>query len=129
MRYGPLSELIFVFLVIIPTNCRVALFLYQQIRCAVLSPSCTPLIPQSANLSYNCTQCCHFVSTSFPYNKNEKSLHFPTQSETKNAIIFSYNTWPCNTTYYIRCMIKSARSVLLYMRKTSIITLTESTTA
>jgi len=32
--------------------------------------------------------------TPFPYNKNEKSLHFPTQAETKNAIIFSYNIWP-----------------------------------
>jgi len=28
-------------------------------------------------------QCCHSVLTSFPYNKNEKSLHFPTQTETK----------------------------------------------
>jgi len=32
--------------------------------------------------------------TRFHYNKNEKSLHFPTQAETKNAIIFSYNIWP-----------------------------------
>jgi len=29
------------------------------------------------------TQCCHSVLTSFPDTKNEKSLHFPTQSETK----------------------------------------------
>jgi len=46
-------------------------------------------------------QCYHFTLRSFPYNKNEKSLHFPTQSETKNAIIFSYNIWSWNTTYYI----------------------------
>jgi len=39
-------------------------------------------------------QCCHSVLTSFTSNKNEKSLHFPTQAETKNAIIFSYNIWP-----------------------------------
>ena len=56
-------------------------------------------------------QCCHSVLTSFPYNNNEKSLHFPTQAETKNAIIFSY-IWPWNTTYYVRCIIKSAKSKL-----------------
>jgi len=49
---------------------------------------------------------------SFPYNKNEKSLHFPTQAEAKNAIIFSHNIWPWNATYYIRCIIKCARSKL-----------------
>jgi len=32
--------------------------------------------------------------TRFPYNKNEKSIHFPTQAETKNAIIFSNNISP-----------------------------------
>jgi len=53
------------------------------------------------------TQCCHSMLTSFPYTKNEKSLHFPTQSETKNEIIFSYNIWPWNTTYYIRCIIET----------------------
>jgi len=50
----------------------------------------------------NSHQCCHSILTSFPYNKHEKSLHFPTQSETKNAIIFSYNIWPWNTTLYTR---------------------------
>jgi len=53
-----------------------------------------------------CCQCCHSMLTRFPYNKNEKSPHFPAQAETKNAIIFSYNIWPWNTTYYIRCIIK-----------------------
>jgi len=39
-------------------------------------------------------QCCHSTLISFPYNKNEESLDVPTQSETKNAIIFNYNIWP-----------------------------------
>jgi len=96
--------------------------------------SCSKKHSISCLLHANCganthrpVQCCHSIFS--PYNKNEKSLHFPTQSETKNAIIFSCNIWPCNATYYIRCIIKSARSKLLYMCKTSIITLTESTTA
>jgi len=50
--------------------------------------------------------------TRFLYNKNEKSQHFPTQAETKNAVIFSYNIWPWNTTYYIHCIIRSATSKL-----------------
>jgi len=65
-------------------------------------------------LNTNPAQCCHSMLIRFPYNRNEKSLHFPTQAETKNAIIFSYNIWPWNTTYDIglRCIIKSARSKL-----------------
>ena len=43
------------------------------------SSSSTPYTPYR-------TQCCHSTLTSFPYEKNEKSLHFPTQSETTNAI-------------------------------------------
>jgi len=46
-------------------------------------------------------QCCHSV------------LHFRTQAETKNAIIFNY-IWPWNTTYYIRCIIKTRVQDLNY---------------
>jgi len=30
-----------------------------------------------------CEQCCHSILTIFPYNKDEKSLDFPTPSDTK----------------------------------------------
>jgi len=40
-----------------------------------------------------CTAVLPFYVNKFPYNRNEKSLHFPTQAEMKNAIIFSYNIW------------------------------------
>ena len=32
------------------------------------------------------TQCYHSTLASFPFDKNEKSLHFPTQSETKKGV-------------------------------------------
>ena len=67
--------------------------------------------------------------TSFPCNKNEKSLHFPTQSETKNTIIFSYNicqtrwsgleTWHTINVAILRVKIKitCVKQASLYLQK------------
>jgi len=40
----------------------------------------------------------HSILTSFPNSRSEKSLHFPTQSETQTTIIFIWNIWPWHTT-------------------------------
>ena len=55
--------------------------------------------------------CCHSVLTSFFYNKNEKSLHFPTRAETKKCN-YLWLHLASKHDILTPCIIKSSRSKL-----------------